>query len=112
MGSTYNGWRNYETWLTNLWLTNDQGTYEYWRDMARAAWRDAEATNILTRQEVARKDLANQLKDETEEYSPCPEAGLYSDLLNSALSEIDWYEVAEAFLEDISDEEQDEQGEG
>src|SRR5437870_5544018 len=111
MESTYNGWRNYETWLTNLWLSNDQGTYEYWRDLARESWQHAEDTDILTRGQVARSGLAARLKDEIEESSPCPEAGLYSDLLNAALSEIDWYEVAEAFLEDIADEEEDEQGE-
>jgi hypothetical protein len=32
---------------------------------------------------------------------------LYSDLLNAALSEIDWHEVAEAFLEGIPDEDDD-----
>jgi hypothetical protein len=109
MESTYNGWRNYETWLTNLWLTNDEGTYEYWREQAREAWRHAEATDILTREQAARGDLAARLKDEIEEYTPCPEAGLYSDLLNAALSEVDWHEVADAFLEDIADEDSDEQ---
>jgi hypothetical protein len=111
MESTYNGWRNYETWVTNLWLTNDEGTYEYWRDSAREAWRHAEATNLFTREEVARHDLARRLKDEIEESHPCPEAGLFSDLLNAALSEIDWHEVADAFLEDIPDEEQKERDE-
>ena len=24
---TYNGWKNRETWLVNLWLTNEQGPY-------------------------------------------------------------------------------------
>lgn len=107
MGSTYNGWQNYETWVTNLWLSNEQGTYEYWRDSAREAWRHAEATDIFTREQVARNDLARQLKDEIEEHNPCPEAGLYSDLLNAALSEINWHEVAEAFLEDIADAEEE-----
>lgn len=26
---TYNGWTNWETWNCNLWLTNDEGTYNY-----------------------------------------------------------------------------------
>ena len=111
MESTYNGWRNYETWLTNLWLSNDQGSYEYWREQAREACRHAKATDFLTREQVARRNLAEQLKDEVEECSPCLDAGLYSDLLNAALSDIDWREVAEAFLEDITDE-SEEQDEG
>jgi hypothetical protein len=108
----YNGWRNYETWAVNLWLSNEQGSYEYWRDLAREAWQDAEATDILTREQVARSGLAARLKDEIEEHNPCPDACLYADLLTAALSEVDWYEVAEAFLEGIPDEEEDEQGEG
>ena len=112
MESGYNGWQNYETWVVNLWLSNDQGTYEHWRGLAREAWHDAEATDIFTRAEVARNDLAKHLKNEIEEYNPCPEAALYSDLLNAALSEINWYEVADAFLEAIPDEEEDEQDEG
>src|SRR5579885_1901814 len=104
MESTYNGWRNYETWLANLWLTNDQGTYEYWRDKAREAWQEADATDIDGRAEQARCILAQSLKDATEDNNPCSGAGLYTDLLNAALSEVIWYEVAEAFLEDIADE--------
>src|SRR5262245_40857636 len=106
----YNGWRNYETWAVHLWLSNEQDSYEYWRDLAREAWLHAEGTDILTREQVARRGLAERLMDEIEEHSPCTDAGLYADLLNAALSEVGWYEVAEAFLEGIPDEEEDEQG--
>jgi hypothetical protein len=94
----------------NLWLSNEQGSYEYWRELAREAWQDAEATDILTREQVACDSLAARLKDEIEEHNPCSDAGLYADLLNAALSDVDWYEVAEAFLEGIPDEEDEEQG--
>ena len=25
--TTYNGWKNYETWATSLWIGNEQGIY-------------------------------------------------------------------------------------
>ncbi len=28
----YNGWTNYETWVTALWLDNDRATQCYWRE--------------------------------------------------------------------------------
>lgn len=99
----YNGWRNYETWLVGLWLSNEESSYEYWRQLAREVWRDAKATDILTREQVARHTLAERLKGETEDHNPCPQACLHADLLDAALSEVDWHEVADSFLEGIPD---------
>ncbi len=31
----YNGWTNRETWLTNLWLNNDMGSYEQLQEICR-----------------------------------------------------------------------------
>lgn len=100
MADRYNGWRNYETWAASLWLGNDQGTNAYWKEVAREAYRDAEATGVLTRKEAACADLADRLRDEIEENTPAL-GGLYADLLHTAVSEIDWHEVAEGYLEDV-----------
>ena len=40
--ATYNGWTNYETWLVNLYIGNDEGMYEQALDIARefVAWEE------------------------------------------------------------------------
>lgn len=95
----YNGWSNYETWCVHLWLTNEEGSYRYWSEEAsrhRKEDRDSEESN-----------LAEQLRSELEEASPIGGASVFSDLLNAALSEVDWLEIAQAFLEDVEPEPED-----
>ena len=35
LATEYNGWTNRETWLTNLWLNNDMGSYEQLQEISR-----------------------------------------------------------------------------
>lgn len=110
---SYNGWTNYETWAVNLWLENEEGTYRYWRAQAESHLTEDQACDevrdgIWTTDEAAKFNLADQLKDEVENDSPISEASLYSDLLNAALSEVNWPEVAESFLEGLEPESSDE----
>lgn len=97
----YNGWTNYETWCVNLWLSNDEGSYGYWQDMAAEIARESGATDYLPVQEVAKSALADRLKDEVSEL---PEAlgtaSMFVDLLNTALGRVNWGEIAENLLED------------
>jgi hypothetical protein len=101
---TYNGWTNYETWNIHLWLTNEQGTDSYWREAAKELWDAAgeETHEVWTRSENARFTLADRLKDEIEDGNPLlDEASMYQDLLSAAISEADWAEIANAFLDGI-----------
>lgn len=82
----YNGWTNYETWLVKLWMDNDQGSYIMFNEWAK------ESEDIYT--------LSNQVKDFFEEENPMESAGVFTDLLNSALSEVNWDEIARALKED------------
>lgn len=88
----YNGYTNYETWVVCLWIDNTEGDYRYWREIAEEALESADGDR-----DQARTDLADLLKDALNEAAPSVE-GLWADLLQGALSEVDWYEVAETRL--------------
>lgn len=95
----YNGWTNYETWCVNLWIGNEEGSSNYWDDRAHEVATDAKADTPFTRKERAMLDLSDELKDTIEESAPEIE-GLYADLLNAAMGEVNWYEIAEGLLEE------------
>ena len=100
--SEYNGWTNYETWCVNLWLNNEESTYNYWREAAGEA---REASKVEDRFGLTRSPaglLADRLRDELQElaYDQVKQGTLCADLLNGAMSSVDWQEVADAFLEE------------
>jgi len=100
---TYNGYTNYETWAVNLWLDNDQGTYNMVREWAEDAIKQS-------RHESRRAEgiLADMLKDYIQEENPlASDASLFSDLLSVAISEVNFYEIAENALEGMQDEDEE-----
>jgi hypothetical protein len=132
--SSYNGWKNYPTWAVNLWLSNEQGTYNECSYMAREALRDAPhdenvkpfqrldgstSEPIWTLEQTTRYRLADTMKEYVEslvcssddphdhqgETCPIHEAGLGSDLLGYALGEVDWNEIADSWIESAKEEE-------
>lgn len=100
----YNGWTNYETWLVNLWMDNEQGSSEYWNECAQEAYDNADSDTSFTREERATLNLADTMKDEHEEAQP-EVTGLWADMMNAALSEVNWYEIAEHYIEEVDKEE-------
>jgi hypothetical protein len=104
----YNGWTNYETWNVKLWIDNDVGSYSCWRDAAQEIFEEQDGDK-----EVAAFVLSKRLEDETKENAPYLGASTYSDLLNAALSEVNWLEIAESLIEECDpiEEDEDEKGE-
>jgi hypothetical protein len=103
----YNGWKNYETWAVALWIDNEQSSYEWSRDMARTIREDAPTSlqvedGVWSVEEAAKFNLADSLKDWQESEMPDLEASVWTDLLQSAFEEVDWEEIAENFLSDLS----------
>lgn len=88
----YNGWSNYETWNVNLWLTNDEYIYESIMEELSPDMEDYEVGNIIE----CFVDNMNPIADQ---------ASLFTDLLGSALHEVDYSEIGTSFLEDIRERE-------
>lgn len=114
--TTHNGWKNFETWVTASRFQDDEQENDAWRD--RAAGLLASPTDILRRRherygqfanamddvtdaQFVAIELAEEIKDRIEEEA-CKllgAAGLFTDLLNAAISEIDWLEIANYYVE-------------
>lgn len=104
----YNGWSNYETWLVNLWIDNEQGLQSYWIEQAEEHYKQAkgDASDDETAEDIANAAsylLGNLLRDYFEEAKPDVE-GLWADLLGAAMSEVNWHEIAEHMVEDVDKE--------
>jgi len=105
----YNGWTNYETWVVNLWMDNEEGTYDYWREIAEEIHNDLEdPTNGLTKMEEAIHILADRLKDDHEEKkndileNANLTSSVWADLLGAVMSEVNWIEISEHLLENVT----------
>lgn len=99
----YNGYPNYETWCVSLWMDNDEGDYRYWQETAKETYADAQGDQYSTREQVARRELTDKLKDLHEERAQEAngDASVLTDLINAALGVVDWRHIAENLLEQV-----------
>lgn len=100
----HNGWFNYETWAVNLWLSNEQASHEHWLERA-THWNEQPSTSdVWTQEESAKYNLADELKEDFEENNPvADQASVWSDLMRAALSEVNWQEIAEHYINDAKE---------
>jgi len=81
----YNGWTNYETWNWNLWYA-DSFTAEDFEGMDGNVYK-----------------ISEYLKDWTEELAEAigilNDKGFFSDVVQTSLSEVNYYEIAEHFVD-------------
>lgn len=103
--SAYNGWKNYETWVVKLWLDNEEPSWRYWEERTKTVCTEAEDREFWTAEKDAAIQLSKELEDTIDEGMPEElqrqvDGTFYADLLNAALSEVDWREIADAMIED------------
>jgi hypothetical protein len=103
MSEGYNGWSNYETWVVNLWMDNEQGSQDFIRETAKEIYAEAKATDSWTREESARFCLSDWLRVLYDENLPAV-PGVYGDLLGGALGAVNWDEIARHHIDAILEE--------
>ena len=85
----YNGWENYETWLCGLWHNDD--IQEYIHDSV-----DEDYT-ILSPYEMA--DVYRDMVEEMEDNNGFNVSGFSADMINAAMSKVNWQELADHAME-------------
>ena len=80
VATEYNGWTNRETWVVNLWFTNDECYYHELCAIVRNFDKDEQAEEL--------EQYVHWIID-------TDEASMTSDLLSTSLGRVNWYEIAE-----------------
>ena len=88
MTTTYNGWKNKETWLVNLWLG----------DMLAHDQEDGE--------EITEDYVRSMVEEMASAAGEDGMNGLITDLLNCALGEIDYREIASHYQDTLEGEDE------
>lgn len=89
----YNGYSNYETCLTMMWLDNNQDLYKQVRALARRLSYD-------------KYELEKELKEFVESRNPLreAEASLFTDLLSTALTKVDYQDIVDNLMSEIEED--------
>ena len=93
----YNGWTNYETWLTNL---HFDGSFDFTDDVEEGN------LDLMDRDEI-KEYIANYIEEWVEqsayEYLELgqPQNLFITDMIQSFLGEVDWDDIADHYCDDV-----------
>lgn len=79
----YNGWTNRETWVVNLWLTNNESYYDTLQSIIKLNEADEQSA-----------ELERWVRDDLDWLDI--EASMWTDLLTTSLGRVSWCEIIEA----------------
>ena len=87
--TTYNGWKNKETWLVNIWYMDSMPDY----------------FEVVEQYHVEPNELeeaVTYIAEECEALSQLP-AGLLSDFISTCWGKVDWHSLAAHLNDDLKD---------
>ena len=93
----YNGWTNYETWLCNLWFDN----YDFTDLMHMFDGCEDKGDILNVIEDVIKNDVEDYVMAELRSSDT---SGFVQDMLNSAIQEIDFRDIAEHYVDDVAEE--------
>jgi hypothetical protein len=85
----YNGWTNYETWLVNMWYGD--------------VFADMQENGDVIDAEYIQSFVEEMLESD----GALPQSGFAADIMNAALREVDWDDLADHYAVEEENEEQD-----
>jgi hypothetical protein len=98
--ATYEGWKNWETWVVNLWLSNEEPNYRYWSEVSMDIFLEGGGAPVFKR---TVKKLAARLEEDLMDsifdgktFDKLP--GYARDMLGTSLRDVDWEEIAEHWM--------------
>ena len=93
--TSYNGWTNYETWLTNLYFTDFTSHFEEMTEEGQFdEMDDDEILDCCT-------DYIEQCVDDLVSYSVTTTDNFISDIIGSFIGEVNFKEIASHYVADI-----------
>lgn len=90
----YNGWTNYETWLVQLWIDTEEWSHSSFRSMVKNVHEEFQTVSEVS--DSAKEWVENNMVGEFQN-------GFVADLIGAALAEVNWFEIAEHAIEELSE---------
>lgn len=97
MSDGYNGWTNWETWVTNLWI--QEGLLDLFEAGEQARYFAEQD------EDTAAYEMGKWIREQVEEVIGEQPAGLVADFVGGALGSVDWTEIGEHFTDEAIENE-------
>lgn len=99
---TYNGWPTYETWIVNLWLTNDAATYTNLQELVTMCMTSDFPDHEIALAQSLHTELMEQWHDiaEAATFPDKTWLGFFGDMIRAAMDNVDWSHLAACYCEE------------